>query len=132
MMRALAVVAAAIALVVACDDESQPPLLGDCTGQNCNPVLSSGAGPTDGGCGITTGIAACDQCLALSCCSVDTACAGSADCIALLECIDGCASNDTICVEDCLGANEGGVTPYNSFVTCVSNACNIACAPETD
>ncbi len=117
--------------LVACG-ESQPPLLGDCTEKQCAPpIIVSGGTLGDAGCGLGSPNATCNDCLDVSCCQPDITCANSATCVALVSCINGCATNDPICFNDCVGANEGGVSTYDALATCVTNACNIACA-QTD
>jgi hypothetical protein len=117
--------------MAACEDETQPPLLGDCTGKNCTPIIvGGGGGVVDGGCGFSSSNPTCANCLTLSCCGPDGVCAANVSCVGLVECIDNCASNDTICQNDCALTYDGGVVEYDNLAMCVQNNCNIACAPD--
>jgi hypothetical protein len=76
---------------------------------------------------IFGGTAACNTCLATSCLSACNGCDENADCMALADCLQSCAQNDTACENNCAQANQAGVTPYNNFGTCGQNSCASQC-----
>jgi len=143
--------------VLACEKEvSRPPDLGDCNAEgdaNCvSPVTGGGAGGgsgggdsgssgndgggigdvsaascADGGALIVTGNAACEPCIANSCCTYDIACTNDVSCSPLVQCAQNCSSGDSACVMSCESLNSMGVAAYYNLSTCLFANCNTVC-----
>ncbi len=82
-------------------------------------VSSTSAGSTSSssgsmGCGFTTGVAACDDCLSASCCAQETACANDATCT---TCVTS-ATPPASCNTDTL---------VTAFADCFNNTCATQC-----
>ena len=70
----------------------------------------------------------CAPCIAASCCSSDTLCSNNAACLAIVSCTQTtCMPNDTICVGNCENSQQGGVSDYNDFGSCLAANCNPQC-----
>ncbi|HEX7666297.1 MAG TPA: hypothetical protein VF407_17345 [Polyangiaceae bacterium] len=123
------VVLGASIIVVACSDDKPPVSSNACT-ENCTPTLTGGGSGNlgDGGtCGFVTVDETCNDCIHSQCCDFDETCFASAPCAALVDCLNGCATNDTICEENCGGANDAGVGAYTDFVNCIGGSCQAQC-----
>jgi hypothetical protein len=57
----------------------------------------------------------------------DNACAQSTDCTAMLTCLNGCATNDTTCVNNCKSAHPSGTALLSTFFSCLSASCKTPC-----
>jgi hypothetical protein len=113
-----------------CDSKGKPKLEG-CDDETAAflKCLQGGstkpdAGP-QGGCGLTTGVAACDTCVDTNCCSQASACSNDTECLAILDCVANC--NDSTCDTACMNAHPTGKTKEQSLVTCVSSHCSTEC-----
>src|SRR6185437_12340608 len=87
---------------------------GTTTATSATTAASSSSGGTQG-CGFTTGVQTCDDCLTASCCSQETACANDTTCT-------NCVSATTLTAA--CQANQLVV----AFLTCAGNSCNAQCS----
>ena len=86
---------------------------------------SAGSSGGGSGCGLEWDAAACGACMNNSCCSQQTSCAYSQDCIDLINCVISCTTD--ACVNTCANTYPNGVDPYNSLGTCYSDYCTTDC-----
>ncbi len=87
-------------------------------------TLSNGAG-RPGACGLSTGDATCDACLDGSCCAPTTTCLGNPDCVDLVTCYNGCATE--ACLTACDAAHPTGQADLGAVFSCVQTSCTTAC-----
>jgi hypothetical protein len=74
--------------------------------------------------------AACDACMAKSCCTTATTCDKNPSCTALVACATACppvegGASDP-CRQACGAKDPGGISDYNALVLCLGNGC-LAC-----
>lgn len=69
----------------------------------------------------------CDQCLSTNCCAQEQACANSPDCVAYLQCANGCASGDQTCLDNCTSQHPSGEQVFASVVPCLQANCTSQC-----
>lgn len=81
--------------------------------------------------GFAFGSSACGVCAKGSCCAEAAACEGSADCRALLACVEACS--DSTCIADCTTANPGGLQHFTPLGACTRDSCATECSttPKT-
>ncbi|MBX3189781.1 MAG: hypothetical protein KF819_22340 [Labilithrix sp.] len=78
------------------------------------------------GCGnISFGSAQCDACVTKNCCAQNAACSASSECLAILDCFEGCTSN--ACYTACENAHPTGKAAEQAFYGCIQPTCNSAC-----
>jgi hypothetical protein len=86
----------------------------------CTLAISSGKYAED--------TAACDTCMAASCCEENAACAANSSCVVSLTCAIVCESDGTSsseCVQ-CMSARGSADPAYTELEQCMSNYCNLA------
>lgn len=97
-----------------------------------SPITAGGDGgttPTAQGCGVETGLPACDTCLSQKCCTPIDACSDEADCVALDECLSKCTqANGQACGDACFQAHPKGAPLVDAIDQCVETNCKTACA----
>src|SRR5665213_3535312 len=74
-------------LFFACSDD-RPPVSGDCTstgGVPCAGPPAIGGTGGGGGCGFSSTIPQCNDCIAQNCCNSGTACSQNLSCVALSQ-----------------------------------------------
>ena len=65
------------------------------------------------------------------CSSAASACTNNTDCNAFATCLNGCASGDTTCENNCQTAHAAGASVYSNYVNCIcSTACPTQCASQ--
>jgi hypothetical protein len=72
--------------------------------------------------------AACDACMAASCCDENAACAANSACVVTLTCAIVCETDGTSsseCVQ-CMSARASADPAYTELEQCMSNYCNLA------
>jgi hypothetical protein len=81
------------------------------------------------GCGLSTNGAypECDACIESSCCTQGKACANDAECGSALTCVQGCASGDTACEDNCANQYPAGYQKLIDFFDCLSQMCSGTC-----
>ena len=115
-----------------CSDD-RPPISGDCTPTTnipCTAPPAIGGTGGSGGCGFTSTVAACNDCIAQNCCSSGTACSQDLSCVALSQCLNACIPDgstvtDSTCAELCESQQDAGISLYQTFVSCVQSGCPI-------
>lgn len=83
---------------------------------------------------MTTGIAACDQCVNGKCLALCQTCAANAECVALVSCALLCPANDQTCVSACTQQHPNGVIdalPLAGAGGCVPQNCATQCGLST-
>jgi hypothetical protein len=85
-----------------------------------------------GGCAtpFKSGVAACDSCVDVSCCSLVGACQANGACTGLQSCLSqNCAntSNVQACFQTYCGQFGGGINAYNAMAQCILGNCNGPC-----
>lgn len=71
----------------------------------------------------TTGVGACS--------SQVSACQNDSDCVALVNCLNACASGDQTCINNCASQHTEGTTVYSQIGDCMCNtACKTECAND--
>jgi hypothetical protein len=65
------------------------------------------------------------MCIKGMCCNETNACANDASCVALLNCIAGCA--DATCAQNCSSQNPNGLTALQPLLTCTQTKCGTQC-----
>ena len=79
---------------------------------------------------------ACWQCALDGPCAAEvTTCNNTPACTALSTCVNGCAAGDQTCIDNCVNANQAGVTPLLNIVKCgvcsnCTNNCDAANNPN--
>jgi hypothetical protein len=68
----------------------------------------------------------CDQCIGKSCCTQAQGCDGNAACMAILNCVQQCAGDQT-CDQQCAQQHQDGVPALKQVATCMQNSCTGVC-----
>jgi hypothetical protein len=127
---------AALGLAVACSHAPlTAPMLTECdAGPRCGTQggvgVGGGTSPDSGliACGVLLfRDAFCNICVTRECCARNATCSNSADCLALVQCIDACPATDTMCVPGCR-SQSNAIADYDNFITCVDTGCGAECA----
>jgi hypothetical protein len=79
------------------------------------------------GCGLTSSIAACDECINTSCYSECVACSDTPDCLDLLDCISACS--DATCDDACIATYPNGLDPLTNLLG-TDGCMDVMCATE--
>ena len=79
-----------------------------------------------GGCAWEEDECACLVCIDEHCSTQEEACALSADCVNLIDCIIECGDDDA-CVEGCASTYSAGVDPLIALLDCRDERCSIQC-----
>lgn len=90
------------------------------------------SGTATGSCALVSGVAACDVCQARQCSRPCDACETDAQCLALIECSNRCATEDeeyyAACVDPCVEmALPESLSLFREHLSCRSSACADAC-----
>ncbi len=105
--------------------------LSSCANTKCGSTCNGGGGggggspPPAGSCGLTSGVATCDACLDASCCGQTTSCITDSDCVAIVNCYNGCS--DATCAAACDSAHPTGLTKLNAVLSCAQGSCGTTC-----
>jgi len=83
-------------------------------------------------CGATCGgfvypTADCGSCTNAHCCDLATACAGGAECSALVACEHACGVADDVCLQRCELAHPTGVAAARALGQCAADNCAASC-----
>jgi len=54
-------------------------------------------------------------------------CFGNPDCVALVDCVGGCAAGDDACVQGCGFANLDGISDAQALGECRTGTCGGSC-----
>jgi hypothetical protein len=81
----------------------------------------AGGGPTCPGLGDD-----CTNCTAAQCQDTYCACFNNPACVAIVQCIQGCAGDDA-CVQDCLTQNSDGASDAILLGDCTAESCDVEC-----
>jgi hypothetical protein len=80
-----------------------------------------------------TQMPACDTCIGRSCCAEDNACGGDQACLAVVGCMDQCASspdagaNPTACFDACAQQDPAGASVLAALEQCLEGQCQVEC-----
>jgi hypothetical protein len=100
---------------------------GGCVPINCGPQC----GQSTGSCAIQFANPPCDNCVQANCLSQCQACAGDAECVALVQCGMLCNPGDSACLNTCANSHPNGLTNGLPFVGpttgCVATNCASQC-----
>jgi hypothetical protein len=88
---------------------------------------SSSSGEPDGGPTCPSLGDPCTECLSTSCASLYCSCYGNLACDELTQCVGGCATGDTTCLQTCLTAHKDGISAAYLLSNCSNQACVPAC-----
>jgi len=93
-----------------------------------------GGGGGMGGSGGTGGgsAQACQQCAFQSCGGAVQACAGSNQCSAWFQCVQGCMPGDSQCLFNCDSAHQSAEPLYKAIYSCTCSKCENDCASTFD
>lgn len=75
---------------------------------------------------INYGSQNCQSCMQ-ACCAQDNACVGSNDCIAVINCMNMCAQNDSSCISTCRGQHASGAQLLDAISSCMKAQCSSTC-----
>lgn len=82
-------------------------------------------------CDITSGVPACDDCVAASCYAQCEACAMNSECLNLLGCLNDCYNYPyTGCEDDCSYFYPDGIADLTAFIGSTSGCVTSSCATE--
>ena len=70
---------------------------------------------------------ACDQCVRASCCDKVLACDETADCQAMMQCLEECGPDDIACGLTCQIAHERGGSVLSEVAACAQTKCKTEC-----
>ena len=74
---------------------------------------------------------ACYKCEEENCCDTYAACHESADCEALVDCMQACPIGDPICDSDCAFQYGDAMAIFGPRLGCISSECNTECGGNT-
>ena len=103
---------------------------GDATGDDEEDLDRSNGSPTCENHAKVDDRPACDECARANCCEQVLECDKTADCQALMQCLDDCAGDFT-CVLTCQIAHERGAGVLSEVAACAQMKCKAEC-PEQD
>jgi hypothetical protein len=75
---------------------------------------------------INYGSNGCQSCMQ-ACCTQDNTCASSSDCVAVINCLNGCQPNDSSCITQCRSQYSNGAMLLDGIVTCMKSQCPNNC-----
>jgi hypothetical protein len=90
-------------------------------------VSNCAAGACDGSCNWGHAIPPCTECIYTDCSTVMNECFVDAECVPLLDCIDGCPPMSVQCQQQCYAAHGAGVDPLQAVIDCADMACGSLC-----
>lgn len=91
-------------------------LVSNCAGTICNAA-----------CGWGDDFDPCTVCILESCEAEMNACMAHPECMALYQCLQGCASIDLACQQDCYADHGGGVPTLQTMLECATDKCQPDC-----
>ncbi|MCC6551914.1 MAG: hypothetical protein IT372_02685 [Polyangiaceae bacterium] len=91
-------------------------LLSDCAATICDASCAGG-----------DELQPCSYCLAESCDDEMNACLADPECVALYNCLDGCAPVDLACQQGCYDAHGAGVPKLQDLLECAYSVCDGPC-----
>ncbi len=103
-------------------------------GSEAGPGLAPDGGATQPACGFSSAVASCQSCLQGSCGASCASCSGSAECVALFNCVKACPLTSTTCAAQCRSQHAGAQAAYDAFfgsAGCLKSKCQAACSSTT-
>lgn len=96
-----------------------------CLQMSCAATCQMSGGGTD--CGQLVYSTPCDPCVTQNCCNQAAVCSNDPNCMALSQCLQTCAPNNTNCITDCQTNAPAGVGVYSALGQCISTNCTAVC-----
>ncbi len=69
----------------------------------------------------------CESCISTSCCPALGACLANPQCVAIINCMEGCPPFGFACDQTCATEHTNGEQDYASVEVCLSNSCKTQC-----